>query len=141
MLLFHLRVLTGISTFDVTAYITDFPFHVPKIKIFNWKYFWIFKKKFYLQNTWMVFVFLNCLQCWVSFFNNICKLSSFLIFNSLTLLKNSLKASSIFHSTLEMSPFSRRVFLEFVKKLLFDNKRLNVFQNGLLSVILLMSRD
>ena len=35
MLLFHLRVLTGISTFDVTAYITDFPFHVPKIKIFN----------------------------------------------------------------------------------------------------------
>ena len=126
-----------------TVYIIDFPSDVLNIKIFKQKYFWIFKRTFCLQNTWMVFVFLIAFSTGsVSSITSVIKLSSFSIFNSLTtLLKNSLKVSEDFASALKMFAFSRRVIWEFVEQLFFENKRFIVFQKILLCVILLISRD
>ena len=59
---FHMKILAGISPFGVAffiIYVIDFFFDSHNIKIFKRKYYWIFKRTFHSQNTWMIFEFLQ----------------------------------------------------------------------------------
>ena len=114
---FHLRILTGISPFGVAFLLFILLISLFKSSTLKYLNENTFEITFCLQNSWIIFAFFKIplALVWFLLIISVSKLSSFLVFNYLTMfLKKSLKVRATFDFSPKVSPFLKTVILELV---------------------------